>query len=155
RTNRRNLLAGILVIWSGLTALSGLAASYLTLLSARMGIAAAESGGLAAIMSLISDYSPPRQRSTAVRFFYSFIGLGVFLSFMVGGYIAAHWGWRAVFFMAGIPGIILAAVVLFTLREPRRGVNDALGDLGTNGSPAPGLRETLKAVAASSTLVLL
>jgi hypothetical protein len=53
RTNRKNLLGCILVIWSGLTALSGLAGSYLALLSARMGIAAAESGGTPAIMSLI------------------------------------------------------------------------------------------------------
>ncbi|MGE0741728.1 MAG: spinster family MFS transporter [Hyphomonadaceae bacterium] len=120
KLNRRNLLCIILVLWSGLTALSGRAQNFTQLLIARVGVGATESGGSPASMSMISDIFPPNQRATAVGFFFVSSALGMLLSNMGGGWVAEHWGWRTAFFVAGVPGIILAIVLFLTVREPPR-----------------------------------
>lgn len=125
RVNRRNLLAVILVCWSGLTAAGGLAQSYLHLLLARMGVGAAEAGGSPTGMSILSDYFGPGQRSTALGVWYLSAGLGTAAMFLVGGHVVQTHGWRAAFFLAGAPGLVVALLVLFTLREPGRGQVEA------------------------------
>lgn len=128
RGNRRTILASILVVWSGLTALSGFVQSYAQLLLARAGVGAAESGGSPTAMSMISDIFPPNQRSTAVGFFFLSTAVGLLLANAAGGLIAEHHGWRAAFWAAGAPGIVLALVLLFTVPEPKRGRHEAAGD---------------------------
>ena len=65
RVHRVRLLSTLLTIWSGLTALSAFATGYWSLLMARIGVAAAESGGTPTNVSIISDAVPPRRRATA------------------------------------------------------------------------------------------
>lgn len=124
RGNRRNIIALALMIWSGMTALSGLAGSYGQLLLARMGVGVGEAGGTPPATSMIADLYPPSQRATAMGIYTTGIGLGVMAGFALGGFIYEAFGWRAAFFAAGLPGLILALVVRFGVREPVRGLAD-------------------------------
>jgi predicted MFS family arabinose efflux permease len=121
RVNRTKLVAALLTVWSGLTFFSGLAQSFTQLLLARIGLAAAESGASPACMSLITDLFPRKQRSTALGWFYFSTPLGLAAGFGIGGFMVAEFGWRSAFFVAGAPGLVLALVILLTVREPQRG----------------------------------
>jgi MFS family permease len=125
RVNRRNMLAIIVLIWSALTTLSGLATSYWSLLIARMGIGAAESGASPTSMSIVSDYFNSQQRASAIGVYYLSTALGIALSLLVGGYVADRFGWRAAFLTAGPPGFLLSLLLFLTLREPARGGAEA------------------------------
>ena len=129
RTSRVRLIAALLTVWSGLTLLTGMARSFNAMVLARIGIAAAESGATPTCMSLIADVIPKRHRATAMGLFHSASPLGLLLGFSLGGWIAAHYGWRTAFFLAGIPGLVLATIVFFFLREPRRGAMEEGGAL--------------------------
>ncbi len=124
RTVRKNALAVILALWSAATAVCGLATSWTALLISRCVVGLAESGGSPAGLSLLSDYFPPRERSTAVGLWYLSSAIGSIVTFIVGGMIAAAYGWRMAFFLAGVPGMIMAVVVFFVVREPKRGASD-------------------------------
>ncbi|MGE0388012.1 MAG: MFS transporter [Gammaproteobacteria bacterium] len=152
RFNRRNLLAGILSVWSVLTAVCGLASSYFTLLLARMGVGAAEAGASPAALSMISDYFAPRERGRAIGAYYLSTGLGIGIGMVGGGWVAAHYGWRVAFFIAGIPGLLMAAVALATLREPRRGAADEGADAPAQ-APAVAMGPALRYIFAQPALV--
>jgi MFS transporter, Spinster family, sphingosine-1-phosphate transporter len=125
-TRRRpGALAAGVALWSAATALGGFAWSYLSLLVSRgiVGIGEAAYGTIGP--SLLADHFPPRTRGRAFAVFYMAIPVGAALGFMVGGFVDHHWGWRRVFFVAGLPGLLLAALV-GRLREPRRGASDAV-----------------------------
>jgi predicted MFS family arabinose efflux permease len=139
RGNRRNIIALALAIWSGMTAISGLAQNFWQLLLARMGVGLGEAGGTPPATSMIADLYPPQERATALGIYTGGIGLGIMAGFALGGYVYELWGWRAAFFAAGIPGLILALIVRFGVREPVRGLADQRKDDG----PAPSIRETL------------
>lgn len=124
RTNRRNLLAGLIALWSGFTLLAGASTSFVGLLLTRCGVGAAEAGGGPVSMSLVSDVFPAKQRSIAVGFLYLGLALGQGAIFLLGGYFAALYGWRAAYLIAGIPGIVLAILVLAYVRETKRGSAD-------------------------------
>ncbi|WP_157218924.1 spinster family MFS transporter [Flavisphingomonas formosensis] len=125
RVNRRTLFTAVLSVWSGLTLLCGFAGSFGSLLLMRMGVGAAEAGAQPLCVSLLSDYFAAGERSTAIGLFYLSTAIGLAASFLGGGLIAAHYGWRAAFFLAGLPGIVIAVLILATLREPVRGHLDA------------------------------
>lgn len=143
RGNRRNIIALSLALWSGMTALSGLSSSYMQLLLARMGVGVGEAGGTPPATSMIADLYPPSQRATALGIYTSGIGLGIMGGFAFGGLVYEAYGWRAAFFAAGIPGIVLALLVRFTVREPVRGLADAHAQT----TAAPSLKETLAFIA--------
>ncbi|PKP82089.1 MAG: MFS transporter [Alphaproteobacteria bacterium HGW-Alphaproteobacteria-18] len=140
RGNRRNIIAIALGLWSAMTALSGLAQNYWHLLLARMGVGVGEAGGTPPATSMIADLYPPQERATALGIYTAGIGLGIMAGFALGGYVYELYGWRVAFFVAGVPGLILALVVRFGIREPIRGLADQRQD----DSPAPSLGETLK-----------
>ncbi len=129
RTHRIRLIAALLAVWSGLTLLTGTARSFSAMVLARIGIAAAESGATPTCMSILSDVFPKHKRATAMGLFHSASPLGLLLGFSLGGLIAAQYGWRAAFFIAGIPGILLSLFVFMALREPRRGAMEPGGVL--------------------------
>lgn len=151
RGNRRNIIAIALAIWSGMTALSGIAQNYWHLLLARMGVGVGEAGGTPPATSMIADLYPPQERATALGIYTSGIGLGIMAGFALGGYVYELYGWRVAFFVAGIPGLILALIVRFGIREPVRGLADQRKDDG----PAPSLGETLSFVFSQSSLLWL
>jgi MFS family permease len=133
RRRPRALAAGV-ALWSAATALGGFAWNYLSLLVSRgiVGIGEAAYGTIGP--SLLADYFPPRTRGRAFAVFYMAIPVGAALGFMIGGFVDHHWGWRRVFFVAGIPGLLLAALVA-RLREPRRGASDAVS--ASSSEPEP------------------
>src|SRR5271155_3531409 len=94
RINRSRLLACMVFLWSSATALCGLAQSYAALLTGRMAVGAAEAGGAPTSLSLMSDYFPPRLRSTAVGYYYLGNAVGGLMCYLVGSRGAAHYGWR-------------------------------------------------------------
>src|SRR5210317_25124 len=121
RSNRRNIIAAALTIWSGMTALSGFAQNYTHLLLARIGVGIGEAGGSPPAHSMISDYYPPHKRGTALAIYSTGVHVGVLLGFIVGGLVSQAYGWRVAFMAVGIPGIVLAVVFLLTVKEPQRG----------------------------------
>lgn len=151
RGNRRNIIALALTVWSGMTALSGLAQSYWHLLFARMGVGVGEAGGTPPATSIISDLYGPNERATALGIYTTGIGLGILAGFIIGGFVYEAWGWRAAFFFAGIPGLILALVVRFTLKEPQRGAVESRQAEGD----APTLAETLKFIGGQTSFLFL
>jgi len=132
RWNRRNLLAAALAIWSGMTALSGLAANIWHLTLARIGVGIGEAGCSPPAHSMISDYYPPEKRSMAMGFYTLGISTGIMLAYLAGGWVVENHGWRQAFFIVGIPGLILAVIVRFTVVEPQRGASEDRKDSGRN-----------------------
>ncbi len=120
RTNRVKLLAGMLAIWSGMTALGAFANGFLYLFLMRMGIGAAESATSPASQTLITSIFPPKQRSGAMGLVFSGTAIGTGLIFAAGGFVIEQWGWHAVFLISGIPGILLAMFIWLKLEEPPR-----------------------------------
>ncbi len=139
RSNRRNIIAAALTIWSGMTALSGLAQNYGHLLLARIGVGIGEAGGSPPAHSMISDYYPPHQRGTALAIYSTGVHLGVLLGFIGGGLIGQAYGWRIAFMAVGLPGILLALLFVFTVREPQRGRWESKAEAAFK----PGMRETM------------
>ncbi|HEX2789680.1 MAG TPA: MFS transporter [Steroidobacteraceae bacterium] len=125
RTNRRNILAIALAIWSGMTALCGLAQNYAQLLLARFGVGIGEAGGTPPSTSILADNFPPERRPMALTIFALGACLGAWLGSSVAGGVAERGGWRAAFLVLGIPGLLVALLVWLTVREPRRGQLDA------------------------------
>lgn len=136
RWHRVRLLTIGLVLWSAMTALSGLARNYATLSLARMGVGVGEATASPTAYSLISDYFPSRQRATALAIYSSGLYLGGGVSLFIGAKISKVWdaaypdggigglvGWQAAFMAVGLPGLMLAIWVA-SLREPARPAKD-------------------------------
>ncbi|MFI5314557.1 MAG: spinster family MFS transporter [Myxococcota bacterium] len=123
--SRRTIVALSLFVWSGMTALTGLAATFGQLVAARVGVGIGEAGGSPPSHSLISDLFPPERRATALAIYSLGIPIGGALGSILGGYLGHHYGWRTAFLAVGVPGALLAVIVRLTLREPPRGGFDA------------------------------
>jgi MFS family permease len=121
RRNRVKIISVLLVIWSVMTAVCGLAQNFLQMLLARIGVGAGEAGCSPASHSLIADYFPRGQRTTALAIYSMGIPAGPMIAGLVGGWAAQEYGWRAAFFVVGIPGLFLSVIVWLTLPEPPRG----------------------------------
>lgn len=132
KENRRNFVAYCCGTWSVMTSICGLATGYWFLAASRAGVAVGEAGGSAPSMSMISDYYPVESRGKAMGIYYLGPSLGSILGLALGGWIAQNYGWRTAFIALGIPGIVLAMIVRFTLVEPVREKNhhayDEYGD---------------------------
>jgi len=137
RASRRNILALALAIWSGMTALCGLAQNYWQLLLARFAVGIGEAGGTPPSTSILADKFPPARRPMALTIFALGASLGAWLGSSVAGAAAERAGWRAAFLVLGIPGLLIALVVWLTVREPRRGQLDS--------APTPSQPSTLLA----------
>ena len=140
RANRRNILAIAIAVWSGMTALCGLAQNYSQLLLARFGVGIGEAGGTPPSTSILADKFPAAQRPMALTIFALGACLGAWLGSSVAGAAAERGGWRAAFLVLGIPGLIAALIVSLTVREPRRGQLDAASASLRAGTLAASLR---------------
>lgn len=150
RGNRTRLIAICLTLWSAATSLSGLARNVLMLGVARFAVGIGEAGGTPASISLISDLFTKKWRATAIAFYNAAGSLGGALVIIFGAWLASEYGWRAAFMIMGIPGFVLALLLLFTVREPMRGAADNNVEAA---SKAPSLMTTLRYVLARPTLV--
>jgi MFS family permease len=128
RVNRRNVVAASLAVFSFMTFISGYAMSFVHLLLARFGTGIGEAGTGPSINSMISDLYPPEKRASALSFYSAGLNIGLFVGFFGGGWIAQHYGWRNALIAAGIPGLILAIVLMTTVAEPKRGLADKMVD---------------------------
>ncbi|MBX3280399.1 MAG: MFS transporter [Acidobacteria bacterium] len=124
RGERTKVLAYGVTIWSVLTAASGLAWNYSSLFAARLGVGIGEASCSPASNSLIGDLFPAHQRARAISVFMLGLPIGIFLSNLISGNLAQAFNWRVPFFVACVPGLLLAVMVL-RVREPLRGAAEA------------------------------
>lgn len=151
RASRRSIIALGLALWSAMTAASGMAQNFLQLALARVGVGVGEAAGSPPAHSLLSDYFPPARRATALAIYSTGVYIGSMLAFLMGAYIKETFGWRAAFFVVGIPGLVLALVVRFTIAEPARGGTEQ----GRVDAEQPPLLESLRFLLACPSYVLI
>lgn len=121
RANRKNIVAASVTIWSIATALSGLASGFWSLFTARVAVAIGEAGGTPPAHSILGDYFKKSELTRALSIYSFGPGIGAALGLIAGGWLADYYGWRMAFVIVGLPGILLGAIVYFTVREPQRG----------------------------------
>lgn len=150
RANRVFIIALCIIIWSLMTAFCGLATSFIWLLVFRVGVAVGEAGCTPPANSLITDYYPPKSRAGALGIYSMGVTIGAVLAQLFGGTIAGikgadfgNWitslglgglfgnldwstveGWRIAFVVVGLPGVLIAIILMFTIKEPPRGYSD-------------------------------
>ncbi len=134
--------------WSAMTAVSGFAGNYAQLGLARIGVGIGEASASPASYSLLQDYFPKRMRATVLALYASGIYIGAGAALFFGGKVMHYWdtaypagaaplglkGWQATYLAFGIPGIVLAILMILTVKEPVRGEIDGLP---TPGDPHP------------------
>ncbi|MGQ0539614.1 MAG: spinster family MFS transporter [Gemmatimonadaceae bacterium] len=162
--NRRNLVAIGIAVWSVMTALCGLARNYAQLLAARIGVGVGEASLGPPSLSLVADYFPPRRLATATSVFGMGVFIGSGIAYFVGGAVIETlsaqgtlvWPvvgplrpWQSVFLVVGLPGLLIALLML-TVREPAR-----RGDAAPAAAPAPSVRDTLRYVLREPALLYL
>ncbi len=121
--SRPRLIALGVLLWSLATVAGGIAWSFASLLVARAAVGIGEAAYGTIAPTLISDYYPRSHRGRIFSIFFAAIPIGSALGYIVSGQIDVHFGWRNAFFVAGLPGIVLAFLAL-RLYDPPRGVND-------------------------------
>lgn len=136
RYGRKYVISASLALFSVMTAVCGAAVNFLTLFLARVGVGIGEAGTTPASMSIISDLFRKEQRSLAMAIFSVGANVGILVGFIVGGYVAVHYGWRNAFLIMGAPGVIVALLIAATLREPRRGQADGLPEPDASSRPS-------------------
>ena len=120
------IIAGAAFVWSIFTALCGVATSFWQLLLFRVGVGVGEAGCTPPAHSLITDYVPREKRASAIAFYSIGTPLGTVVGLVLGGLVADAYGWQMAFFIAGAPGVIVAAIAALTLVDPRRKAQAAL-----------------------------
>ena len=135
RANRRNIVAAAVSIWSAATAVCGLVTGFYPLLGARLSVAAAEAANLPATMSMMGDLAPAARRGTPLGIWNAGAALGFAGGGAIAGVLNDAYGWHVAMLVVGLPGLVLGAVMFFTVREPVRGAQD--------GGVAPAAREPI------------
>ena len=126
RYSRRVIVSTAMAVWSAMTAICGLAQSFWQLAIARIMVGVGEAGATPPSHSLISDLYPKDRRAFALAIYALGSPLGIFLGFLLGGWLTQEFGWRVALFSFGVPGLILAFVVFLKLPEPKRGAADSV-----------------------------
>jgi predicted MFS family arabinose efflux permease len=121
RGNRVTIISITTVLWSVAVILCGVAGNFAYLLLIRIGVAVGEAGCIPPALSLIADNFTRAERPRAVARYMLGGSLSVVIGYFVGGWLNEFYGWRATFLLLGLPGLALAALARFSLREPRRG----------------------------------
>ncbi|ARN75656.1 spinster family MFS transporter [Oceanicoccus sagamiensis] len=124
KANRRNIIANVVALWSVMTAACGLAQNYWQLLAARIGVGVGEAGCSPPAHSMLSDVFPPSFRATALSIYSSGINVGILFGFLLGGWLNEFFGWRVAFIVVGLPGVLIALLVKFSIAEPIRGFSE-------------------------------
>ena len=151
RYARRTVIAVCAVFWSAATAVSGLARSYVHLFVARMAVGLGEAGLSSPGPALLSDLFPRKQRGTVVSLYMLGPPIGIGIALAVGGWVLEEYGWRVAFLLAGVPGILLAPLIYFTVRDFRKGLADGM----TRKLEQPSALKTLKAIVGLKTLIFM
>lgn len=118
RTSRKAMICLGLLVWSLMTVLSGFAASFIFLISARVFVGLSQAMLSPAVYSYLADSFSPQKRATVFSIYASGIFIGVGLSFLVGGTVSLQYDWRMAMIAVGVPGLVLAPLVWFLIQEP-------------------------------------
>ncbi|WP_299195467.1 MFS transporter [uncultured Erythrobacter sp.] len=121
RSVRKNIVSAAITFWSGLTAICGLATGFWTLFFARTGVGVGEGCSGPASQSLVADYFRREELAKAMGFLTIGATMGTAGGLIIGGQLNEMFGWRWAFVLMGLPGMLIGAIVYFTIREPRRG----------------------------------
>jgi MFS family permease len=148
RRDRSLILTVSLTIWSAFTAACGLAQNFMQLLLARICVGAGEAGCTPTAYSLITEYAPREKRASALAFYNLGAPFGSLLGMAMGGLLVGHYGWRVAFIAAGAPGLVLALIAAFSLKEPRRALRDKPV---ASVDAQPSLREAIGELASKKT----
>jgi len=174
RFNRVAIIALCIAIWSLMTALCGFASSFVFLLIARVGVAIGEAGSTPPSNSILADYFKPKSRANALGIFAMGVTIGSALAAGFGGIIVGltdekvvgffamfglpdiheqlgwgdNFGWRFTFIALGVPGLLIALLVFFTVKEPPRGYSDPPGAQRVEKAS---IAETMKELASKPT----
>lgn len=119
RVGRAKIMGSVIFIWSLATVVSGRAVNFTTMLLCRAAVGGAEAGALPSAYALIGDRFAARSRGRAISFVAVCGAVGYVLALALGGAVADRWGWRAAFYVGGAPGILLALLIVLTLRDVR------------------------------------
>ncbi len=119
RGTRTRILSIGVTLWSLLTAASGMAWNYASMFVIRLGVGVGEATCAPVANSLIGDLAPPAKRASAMSIFMMGLPVGMCASFLLGGFVAKQWGWRAAMIMAGLPGLVIG-LVTWLMPEPAR-----------------------------------
>jgi predicted MFS family arabinose efflux permease len=144
RYNRVVLISGSIAIWSVFTSLSAVAATFVLLLLCRIGVGVGEACGQPPAYSLIADYFGPRRRASALSIFHLGLPLGIMVGAVAGGFITQSFGWRYAFLFLGLPGILLAVVLLAVVREVPRGHSDTMAGIAPRFEKTPSIAQTAR-----------
>jgi MFS transporter, Spinster family, sphingosine-1-phosphate transporter len=136
----RPIALGVL-IWSIATVLSGVARSHAQLFAARALVGIGEAAYVAIAPALLADCFPVSARGRVYAVLNMAIPVGAALGYVLGGLIGHHFGWRAAFFVCGVPGVLLAAAAL-RLPDPPRGAQEAPAGDASGADAAPGASRT-------------
>ncbi len=139
RYSRRNIITIGLSVWSLMTVLTGMVTSLWQLAATRFLMGAGEACGNPPANSMVADLYEKEKRGTAVSILVSGSTIGIFLGYLVGGWLNEFYGWRTVYFIAGVPGLMVAILFWLTVREPARGSTDQ----GSQALSAGSFRETI------------
>lgn len=149
-TNRVWLISISLAVWSGMTAVCGVAQNFVQLALARVGVGVGEAGCTPAAHSLIADSVPPEKRSSAIAFYGLGIPIGGLLGLIIGGIVNDLYGWRAAFMIVGTPGILLALILPKIIKDPRFSAGIAKTAVGDEfAKPALTVRAAAREIFAS------
>lgn len=140
RKSRVAIISACILTFSLMTFLCGTVQNYWQLLLCRMGVGIGEAGGTPSSHSLIADHYPVEKRASAIALFSVGVPLGAVSGALLGGWIVSNWGWRPAFFVIGLPGALLAALMFLTLREPARGLSEKTG---ATSNQVPSLKSVL------------
>lgn len=124
RGNRKLILLLGVALWSAATALTGWAEGFASLAATRVLVGVGEATAFPVAISMIADLFSPSRRPRSVGIYQSSVFVGVVLGSILAGVLAATYGWRTMFLICGLSGFVLVVLILFTMREPTRGVHD-------------------------------
>ncbi len=127
RWSRKWIIVAGLVTWSLMTVASGFAASLAFLVVARLLVGVSESALSPAVYSLLADYFRPEQRATVYSIYASGIFLGIGTAFLAGGAVAQAYDWRTAMIAVGLPGLLIALLAAWLIRELPRGLTRRAG----------------------------
>ena len=139
RSNRRNILAVSLIVWSAFTILCGQSRNYFQFLLGRVGVGVGEAGGTPPSTAIVADCFPADRRPMAMGVLALGAPIGAWLGADMAGAVAHAYNWRAAFVALGVPGLLMGLIVYFTVREPTRGRMDNV-DIEIKPSLAAALR---------------
>ncbi|MEG3145696.1 MFS transporter [Sphingomonas sp. RT2P30] len=150
RFSRKRIIAAATIVWSAATLGTGLAANFAQLVVMRLVVGMGEAGFTPPAASMVADVTPRTKRASTMSLVLLGTPVGIFAGAMLAGQIAAHWGWRTAFLAFGIPGVLVAVLLLLLVPEPTRGMHD-VPDAASG--KAPGFGVFIKTVLANRPLL--